>query len=51
MQYYMMFEVLECSWSTLVNDMQTIRDVDSLIAAHNRYVDGILEGALLNQVA
>jgi hypothetical protein len=29
---------------------QTVRDLDALIAAHNRYVDGILNQALLTQV-
>jgi len=49
LQYYMMFEVLECSWEELNKELQAIQDVDQLIASHNRYVEKILERALLTE--
>ena len=49
LEYYIMFEVLECSWERFSEEMRAARDVDALIAAHNRYVDGILERTLLSQ--
>ncbi|EKX50339.1 hypothetical protein GUITHDRAFT_42199, partial [Guillardia theta CCMP2712] len=49
LQYYMMFEVLECSWEELNKELQSVQDVDQLIASHNRYVDKILERALLTE--
>ena len=49
LQYYMMFEVLECSWAVFSREMQAAEDMDELIAAHNRYVEKILELSLLTE--
>ncbi|KAJ1513769.1 Gamma-tubulin complex component 3 [Coelomomyces lativittatus] len=54
MQYYFLFEVLECSWDELMKglDNETL-DLDALIALHNRYLNQIASRGLLtnNHVA
>ncbi|KAF6730829.1 Gamma-tubulin complex component 3-like [Oryzias melastigma] len=35
MQYYITFEVLECSWDELWNKVQQAQDLDHIIAAHD----------------
>jgi gamma-tubulin complex component 3 len=47
LQYYVMFEVLEGSWEVFTREMDDAKDLDSLIAAHDRYLDTILQKALL----
>ena len=47
LQYYVMFEVLEGSWEVFTREMRDARDLDSLIAAHERYLDAVLQKALL----
>jgi len=50
---YLSLSLCVCSRSLLTiytEQRQTVRDLDALIAAHNRYVDGILNQALLTQV-
>ncbi|CAG8501787.1 10373_t:CDS:10 [Ambispora gerdemannii] len=40
LQYYILFEVIECSWDELVTDIEKKSgDLDSLIEAHNRYLN------------
>ncbi|GFY99835.1 spindle pole body component 98 [Actinidia rufa] len=41
--YYIMFEVLEVSWSTFVNEMEAAKDLDDLLAAQETYLDSIVE--------
>ncbi|CAG8441389.1 8353_t:CDS:10 [Ambispora leptoticha] len=42
LQYYILFEVIECSWDELVTDIEKKSgDLDSLIEAHNRYLNNI----------
>ena len=47
LQYYVMFEVLEASWERFRREMREARDLDHLIAAHDRYLDTILQKSLL----
>jgi len=45
----MMFEVLETSWGTLQENLDSALTLDDLIEAHKAYVRGILARALLNE--
>ncbi|XP_060201299.1 gamma-tubulin complex component 3 [Lycium barbarum] len=49
LQYYIMFEVLEVSWSNLVKEMELSKDLDDLLAAHEKYLFSILEKSLLGE--
>lgn len=49
LQYYIMFEVLECSWSDFLQGMDSACDLDELIAAHEKYLDSIIEKSLLGE--
>ncbi|KAG0577630.1 hypothetical protein KC19_5G168400 [Ceratodon purpureus] len=49
LQYYIMFEVLEYSWSNFLEEMEEAHDLDELIAAHDKYLGSILEKALLGE--
>lgn len=40
---YVMFEVLEIMWGQLVRDVKASRGLSDLIAAHDRYLSGILQ--------
>ena len=40
---YVMFEVLEIMWGQLVKDVKAATGLSDLIAAHDRYLHGILQ--------
>lgn len=44
-----MFEVLECSWSDFLAEVDAAADLDALIAAHDTYLDTILKKSLLGE--
>lgn len=44
----MMFEVLETSWGTLQESLDSALTLDDIIEAHNAYMNGILARAMLN---
>ncbi|CAM9222888.1 unnamed protein product [Discosporangium mesarthrocarpum] len=46
---YMMFEVLETSWGTLHERLDTAQDLDEIIDAHQGYLNDILGRALLTE--
>ncbi|XP_037552611.1 gamma-tubulin complex component 3 [Nematolebias whitei] len=48
MQYYITFEVLECSWDELWNKVQRAQDLDHIIAAHDVFLDTIISRCLLD---
>ncbi|XP_004303346.1 PREDICTED: gamma-tubulin complex component 3 [Fragaria vesca subsp. vesca] len=48
-QYYIMFEVLEVSWSNFLNEMEVAKDLDDLLAAHEKYLHSIVEKSLLGE--
>uniref|UniRef100_A0A3Q3J3H9 Uncharacterized protein n=1 Tax=Monopterus albus TaxID=43700 RepID=A0A3Q3J3H9_MONAL len=48
MQYYITFEVLECSWDELWNKVQQAQDLDHIIAAHEVFQDTIISRCLLD---
>ncbi|KAG0307065.1 Gamma-tubulin complex component 3 [Linnemannia gamsii] len=50
LQYYILFEVLECSWDELlkaIEDNNTTTDLDSLIEAHSKYLRDVTSKGLL----
>ncbi|XP_043691114.1 gamma-tubulin complex component 3-like [Telopea speciosissima] len=49
LQYYIMFEVLEVSWSNFANEMDAAKDLDDLLAAHEKYLLSTVEKALLGE--
>lgn len=49
LQYYIMFEVLEVSWSNFSNEMEVAKDLDDLLAAHDKYLHSIVEKSLLGE--
>ncbi|WCJ34041.1 Gamma-tubulin complex component 3 [Euphorbia peplus] len=49
LQYYIMFEVLEVSWSDFSNEMEAARDLDDLLTAHEKYLHSIVEKSLLGE--
>ncbi|XP_014455901.1 gamma-tubulin complex component 3 isoform X2 [Alligator mississippiensis] len=48
MQYYITFEILECSWDELWNKVQQAQDLDHIIAAHEVFLDTIITRCLLD---
>ena len=46
-QYYINFEILECSWAVLVEKLEHASDLDELIAAHLKFLDELADGCLL----
>nr|KYP70625.1 Gamma-tubulin complex component 3 isogeny [Cajanus cajan] len=51
LQYYIMFEVLEVSWSNFVSEMEVAEDLDDLLAAHEKYLHSIVEKSLLGELS
>ncbi|KAF9597245.1 hypothetical protein IFM89_016386 [Coptis chinensis] len=49
LQYYIMFEVLEVSWANFVDEMEAAKDLDDLLAAHDKYLLSIVEKSLLGE--
>ena len=41
-------QVLECSWTDLLANIAKSKDVDQVIAAHNAFLQAIIEHAMLN---
>ncbi|CAL9176293.1 unnamed protein product [Musa hybrid cultivar] len=48
-QYYIMFEVLEVSWAHFSEEMDAAKDLDDLLAAHDKYLNSIVEKSLLGE--
>lgn len=48
MQYYITFEVLECSWDELWKRVQQAQDLDQIIAAHDTFLDSVISRCLLD---
>jgi gamma-tubulin complex component 3 len=47
--YYMMFEVLESSWNTFRSAVASTHDLDSIIYAHENFLNDVLSAALLDE--
>ena len=48
-QYYINFEVLECSWKELENAVNNAENLDHIIEAHKRFLGIVSERLMLNQ--
>lgn len=48
MQYYVLFEVIECSWVVFVKRVQQAKDLDDILEAHEQFLDTIKTGAFLD---
>ncbi|KAJ1697843.1 hypothetical protein LUZ63_006355 [Rhynchospora breviuscula] len=48
-QDYIMFEVLEVSWAQFSDEMESSKDLDDLLSAHERYLESIVEKSLLGE--
>jgi len=48
LQYYLMFEVLECSWEELMRQISTATQLDTVIGAHRTFLQAVVEKALLS---
>ncbi|KAJ6819482.1 gamma-tubulin complex component 3 [Iris pallida] len=48
-QDYIMFEVLEVSWARFSEEMDAAKDLDDLLAAHEKYLGSIVEKSLLGE--
>ncbi|MFS7953789.1 putative gamma-tubulin complex component protein [Helianthus anomalus] len=51
LQAYIMFEVLEVTWAKFCNEMEASKDLDDLIAAHEKYLVTIVEKSLLGETS
>ncbi|XP_073045815.1 LOW QUALITY PROTEIN: gamma-tubulin complex component 3-like [Primulina eburnea] len=49
LQYYIMFEVLEVSWSNFSKEVEVSKDLDDLLGAHEKYLHSIIEKSLLGE--
>ncbi|XP_076370838.1 gamma-tubulin complex component 3 homolog isoform X1 [Tachypleus tridentatus] len=49
MQYYIAFEVMECSWAELQQKVMSAEDLDQVIAAHEQFLDSIMTRSLLDE--
>ncbi|KAL2456599.1 Gamma-tubulin complex component 3 [Forsythia ovata] len=49
LQYYIMFEVLEVSWSNFLKEMEVAKDLDELVRAHEKYLYSIVEKSHLGE--
>lgn len=48
LQYYINFEVLECSWDKLVTEVKKSKDLNDIIKAHGSFLVEITTGCLLD---
>jgi gamma-tubulin complex component 3 len=48
MQYYILFEVLECSWDVLTKQVEQAEALDDIISAHQNFLLTVKAGALLD---
>ncbi|KAJ1520792.1 hypothetical protein ONE63_003886 [Megalurothrips usitatus] len=48
LQYYFLFEVMECSWDKLISNVQQADGLDDIIKAHNQFLERIKAGALVD---
>ncbi|XP_039958319.1 gamma-tubulin complex component 3 [Bactrocera tryoni] len=48
MQYYILFEVIECSWAELQDRVQSAKALDDILDAHDEFLNAIKCGAFLD---
>lgn len=49
MQYYILFEVIECSWSALLTRVNEAKALDDILEAHNEFLETIKAGIFLDE--
>ncbi|CAK8695080.1 unnamed protein product [Clavelina lepadiformis] len=49
MQYYIAFEVLECSWADFQSKLKAAKDFDEVIAAHHAFLECLMKRCLLDE--
>jgi gamma-tubulin complex component 3 len=49
LQYYLMFEVIECSWKEMMDSFDAAANLDDLIGAHDAFLGSVLKKALLTR--
>ena len=49
MQYYFLFEVIECSWDVFAKQLGQASSLDDIIVAHNHFVESVRKGTLLDE--
>lgn len=49
MQYYFLFEVIECSWDVFAKNLGQATSLDDIIVAHNYFVESVKRGTLLDE--
>lgn len=48
MQYYTLFEVIECSWSNFTKRVQNAKTLDDILAAHEDFLNEVRVGSFLD---
>lgn len=48
-QYYFLFEVLECSWAEMLNQVNRAECLDDIIRAHSKFLSSVQSGVLLDE--
>jgi gamma-tubulin complex component 3 len=48
LNFYIMFEVLECSWKNLSEKLSEAKDMDQVIAANENFIETIISQLLLD---
>lgn len=48
MEYYVLYEVIECSWTLLVEKISQAKTLDDILEAHNEFLETVKVGAFLD---
>lgn len=48
-QYYFLFEVLECSWNELLEEINGAENLDEVIVAHQRFLTNVRAGVFKDE--
>ncbi|XP_076246301.1 gamma-tubulin complex component 3 isoform X2 [Calliopsis andreniformis] len=49
MQYFFLFEVIECSWDTFTKQLGQAASLDEIITSHNHFINAVRRGTLLDE--
>ena len=49
MQYFFLFEVIECSWDAFAKQLRQATSLDEIITAHTYFIDAVRRGTLLDE--
>lgn len=49
MQYYILFEVLECSWADFLKQIHNAKALDDILDAHNNFLKAVCLGIFLDE--